>query len=166
MKTRIVRYVILAVVLAVALAGAALGGYKLLMKPPAPAADSAKLEARIGQLADSLRLVAQTQEMLSTRVDSLGDTLAVVASRRGGGGGGAQRAAKAAAEEREEEAAAVAADTLPADVERMKVIFANYKVLRDQGFEGDTIQTFLAKKYGVDSTTVEAIKQRGEEEGW
>lgn len=156
-------------VLGAALAGAPLTGCKLLKRPaPAPTVDAVKLEARMGQLADSLRLLAQTQELLTIRVDSLGDTLAVVVSRRGGGGGGGARRAKAAAEEGEKEAAAEAAagDTVSAEAERQKVIFANYKVLKDQGFGGDTIHMFLAKKYGVDSTTVEAIKQRGEEEGW
>jgi hypothetical protein len=145
-------------------------GCKLLKRPPpAPAVDTGKLEARIGQLSDSLLMVTQAQEMLTLRIDSLSDTLAVVASRRGGGGGGgARRTAKAADEEGEKEAAeaAAAGDTVSAEAERQKVIFANYRVLKDQGFEGDTIHTFLAKKYGVDSTTVEVIKQRGEQEGW
>jgi hypothetical protein len=156
------------VVLGAVLAGALLSGCKLLKRPaPAPAADTAKLEAQIGQLADSLRLLAQAQELLTMRIDSLGDTLAIVASRRGGGGGGGgARKAKAAPEESEMGASAVAGDTVAAEVERQKVIYANYKLLKDEDFEGDTIHTFLAKKYGVDSTTVEAIRQRGEQEGW
>jgi hypothetical protein len=164
MNTRLVS----GVALAAALMGMTGSGCKLLKKKASPpAVDAAKLEARLGQLSDSLQLVAQTQEMLSLRVDSLGDTLAIVASRRGGGGGGdGMRRSESAAEASETAQSVGAGDTIAADVARQKVIYANYKMLQGQAFAGDTVHSFLAKKYGVDSTTVEAIKQRGEEEGW
>jgi hypothetical protein len=39
-------------------------------------------------------------------------------------------------------------------------------MLQQQGFQGDTIPTFLSHKYGVDSSAVEAIVRRGQQEGW
>jgi hypothetical protein len=154
------------VVVVAALAGALVGGCRK-KAPPAPVVEPAGLETRVGQLADSLRLLGEAQRDLALRVDSLEalqSQRANVAARspstsrrRADSSGGAGAAG---------EASTAGSDTLSLELDRQKVIFANYEMLQRQGFQGDTIPAFLTRKYGVDSSTVEAIRQRGEEQGW
>ena len=149
----------------VALVGSLLPGCKKKPAPaPPPPSETASLEARVVQLADSLNVLGDAYHQLATRVDSLEAVQAQILATRGrstsrrrsdsGGGAGGGAAAKAAA------------DSIAIDLDRQKMIFANYEVLRRQGFQGDTIPSFLSHKYGVDSSTVEAIAQRGQQEGW
>jgi hypothetical protein len=131
--------------------------------PPAPAAqnNTAKVEARVDELAESVRSLEDANLALTLRVDSLESVQSQLQARSrprrrsdsGEGGGGAARAA-------------ASSDSIAIDLDRQKLIFTNYKTLQREGFQGDTIPTYLSRKYGLDTSTVEAIARRGQQEGW